>query len=133
MKNTTKGNIVRGVATVVSVGSPLAATISQFPIWVHDGSEATVSGCFLLLAFLCCIPFIRQIKEFMKSPSAPIMWAIFLVLFVALRNIINQMIMVCAVGLLANLIGMGLFKLGDHIKAKPDAEHNGSEDGRGGE
>ncbi len=131
MKNTTKGNIVRGVATVVSVGSPLAATISQFPIWVHDGSEATVSGCFLLLVFLCCIPFIRQIKAFMKSPSAPIMWTIFLVLFVALRNIIDQMVMVCAVGLLSNLVGMGLYKIGDNIKEKSEQEPDGYGDDGG--
>lgn len=122
MKNRTKGTIVRGVATTVSVGAPLAATISQFPIWVNESSEATVSGCFLVLAFLCCIPFIRQIREYMKSPSAPVMWAVFLVMFIILKNIISQMVIVCAVGLFANLIGTGLFKLGDHIKELPDKE-----------
>lgn len=129
MKNRTKGTIVRGVATAVSVGAPLAATISQFPIWVNDGSEATVSGCFVILAFLCCIPFIRQIKAFMKSPSAPVIWGVMLVLFIVLRNIISQMVMVCAVGLLANLVGMGLYKLGDHIKEKPEKEITDDEGG----
>lgn len=130
MKNKTKRAIVRGVATTVSVGAPFAATLSQFPIWVDKGSEATISGCFLILAFLCCIPFIRQIKAYMKSPSAPVVWAVFLVLFVCLRKIVDQMTMVCAVGLISNLIGMGLYKLGDHIGKKPDA--GDSEDGGDG-
>lgn len=120
MKNTTKGKICKITALTVDVAAPLAATISQFPIWVDKSSAATVSGLFLVFAFLSAIPFMKQIKAYLKSPSAWSMWCIFLVLFVALRNIIDQMLIVCLVGLIANACGEGLYKVGEIIEQKPD-------------
>lgn len=120
MKNTTKGKICKITALTVDVAAPLAATISQFPIWVDKSSAATISGLFLVFAFLSAIPFMKQIKAYLKSPSAWSMWCIILVLFVALRNIIDQMLIVCLVGLIANACGVGLHKAGEYIEKKPD-------------
>lgn len=120
MKNTTKGKIFKITALTVDVAAPLAATISQFPIWVDKNSAATISGLFLVFAFLSAIPFMKQIKAYLKSPSAWSMWCIILVLFVALRNIIDQMLIVCLVGLIANACGAGLHKAGEYIEKKPD-------------
>ncbi len=120
MKNTTKGKICKITALTVDVAAPLAATLSQFPIWVNKSSVATVSGLFLVFAFLSAIPFMKQIKAYLKSPSAWSMWCIFLVLFVTLRNIIDQMLIVCLVGLIANACGAGLHKVGEIIEQKPD-------------
>ena len=120
MKNTTKGKICKITALTVDVAAPLAATISQFPIWVDKSSAATISGLFLVFAFLSAIPFMKQIKAYLKSPSAWSMWCIILVLFVALRNIIDQMLIVCLVGLIANACGAGLHKAGEYIEKKPD-------------
>ena len=64
----------------------------------------------------------------MKSPSAPVVWAVFLILFVCLQKIIDQMVIVCGVGLVANLIGTGLYKFGDYIGKKPDKGNNGNAD-----
>ncbi len=120
MKNTTKGKICKISAVAIDVAAPLAATLSQFPIWVDKSSTATISGLFLVFAFLSAIPFMKQIKAYLKSPSAWSMWCIFLVLFVALRNIIDQMLVVCLVGLIANACGAGLHKVGEIIEKKPD-------------
>lgn len=120
MKNTTKGKVLKTTAVTIDVAAPLAATISQFPIWIERSSAATVSGMFLVLAFLSCIPFIRQIKEYMKSPSAVVMWLLFFVLFLALRNIIEQMVIVCFVGAVANGVGALLYKAGKVVEEKPD-------------
>lgn len=120
MKNTTKGKIIKYSALTVDVVAPLMATLSQFPIWVEKSSQATISGLFLVFAFLSCIPFLSQIKNWLKSPSAPIMWLVFFVIFKCLSNIIDQMSFICIVGAVANFGGAGLYKLGNSIENKPD-------------
>ncbi|MBR2507200.1 MAG: hypothetical protein IKB70_09970 [Bacilli bacterium] len=133
MKNITKGKVLKASAVTLDVAAPLIATITQFPIWVDKSSAATVSGLFLVFAFLSAIPFMKQIKAYLKSPSAWSMWCIFLVLFVALRNIIDQMLVVCFVGLISNACGEGLYKLGEIVQAKPDLDTTNKNDGNSGE
>lgn len=115
MKRTTKGKIFKISALVLDVGAPLAATVSQFPVWVDRSAGATVSGLFVLFALLSAIPFFKQIKAYFKSPSVWVMWCIILVALVALRAIIDEMIVICLIGAAANVIGAGLYKLGDHF------------------
>ena len=115
MKRTTKGKLFKISALVLDVGAPLAATVSQFPVWVDRSAGATVSGLFVLFALLSAIPFFKQIKAYFKSPSVWVMWCIILVALVALRAIIDEMIVICLIGAAANVIGAGLYKLGDHF------------------
>lgn len=115
MKRTTKGKIFKISALVLDVGAPLAATVSQFPVWVDRSAGATVSGLFVLFALLSAIPFFKQIKAYFKSPSVWVMWCIILVALVALRAIIDEMIVICLIGAAANVIGAGLYELGDHF------------------
>ena len=119
MANRTKGNILKAIAVTIDVSVPLAATLTQFPIWVEKSSEATMSGLFLIFAFLSCLPFIKQIKAYFRSPSVWVVWVVLLVLFVCLRNIIDEMVVVCFFGTVANVIGAGIYKLGNIIGNKP--------------
>ncbi len=118
MSNRTKGGILKATALMLDVGAPLAATMSQFPVWVEESSEATVSGLFLLFAMVTAIPLFRQIREFMKSPSMPIIWLVLFVGFWALRNIIDEMIMISLVGVVSNTVGAALYKGGCAIANK---------------
>lgn len=122
MKNRTKGNIIKGVAIGIDVLCPLAATLTQFPLWVEESAEATMSGCFLLLAAFCVLPLFKYVKAFMKSPSVPVLWWVVFILMIALSSIIDQMIVVCFVGGIANTVGAGLYKLGRHIGEKQDKD-----------
>lgn len=115
MTNATKGKLLHGTAIAIDVGVPLTATLTQFPVWVEQSSEATVSGLFLVMALLSCIPFIKQIKEFMKNPSAPILWSVLFVGLAALQNIIGEIVVVAFSGMVANLAGAGIYKLGDIV------------------
>ena len=124
MKNTTKGKIIKGAALTIDVVSPLIATICQFPVWVEKSSSATISGVFLVFAFLSCLPFLNQIKTWLKSPSVPVLWCVFLVLFTLLRNIIDQMWIICFVGVISNYAGSFIYKIGEGIGQKND-ENNG--------
>ena len=120
MKNATKGKIIKGAAIAVDVAVPLVATLTQFPVWVEKSSEATVSGLFLVFAVLAAIPLFKQIKEFMKSPSVWILWCVLFVVFVVLQNIIGEMVKICFAGMIANIIGAGIYKLGAYIGSKED-------------
>ena len=118
MSNNVKGNILKTIAIIIDVGAPLAATLTQFPIWVQRSSEATFSGLFLLFAFISCLPFIKYIKAYFRSPAVWVVWLVLFVFVFALSNIINEMEVVCFVGLVANCIGAVLYKIGRHISAK---------------
>ena len=118
MTNRTKGKILKVTAVTIDVSVPLAATITQFPFWVEKSSEATMSGLFLVFAFLSCLPFIKQIKAFFHSPSVWVVWVVFLVMLVCLRSIINEMIIVCFWGVLANMLGSVLYNIGKRTTDK---------------
>ena len=125
MKNATKGNIIKGAALTIDVVAPLVATISQFPVWIEKSSDATISGVFLVFAFLSCLPFLNQIKTWLKSPSVPVVWCVFLGLFTLLRNIIDQMWVICLVGVISNCLGSIVYKIGNTVAAKLDANNSG--------
>lgn len=120
MTNLTRGKIVNASSTLLCVGTPIAAACTQFPIWVQQSSEATVSGMVLLVLFIACIPFYKYIKNYMKSPSAAVVWTVLAVVLTLMQQIISQMLIVTYVATGANIVGTGMYKLGDYIKAKPD-------------
>lgn len=115
MSDKAKSRWLKALALTIDVSAPLIATLTQFPIWVKTSAEATVSGVFMLLAFLSCIPFLKHIKRFLQSPSIPIVWLIIFIMLTMLNNIIDQMIVVTFVGMISNAIGMCIYKLGDRI------------------
>ena len=118
MTNRTKGDILKTLAVAIDVSVPLAATLTQFPVWIEKSSEATVSGLFLVFALLSCLPFLKQIKAFLRSPAVWMIWVVLFALFVCLRNIIDEMITVCFFGTVANVIGAAIYKLGNIIGNK---------------
>ena len=117
-----KGRVLQGFALGVDVLPALIATLTQFPVWIDHSAEATVSGIVLLFAFLSCIPLMKQIKAFIKSPSVPIMWCVIYLGLVLLRNIIDQMIVVCFVGLISNAVGTLIYKYGTSLVNKEKEE-----------
>jgi uncharacterized protein involved in cysteine biosynthesis len=117
-----KGKIIRYWALGFMVAAPMAAAAVQFPIFVERGSTQTVSAMFVMLAAISAIPFFKQIKAYAKSPASWAVWLAVLVVFIALRSIIEQMIAVAFVGLAANIGGMALYKLGERVEAKGSGE-----------
>ena len=118
MTNAKKGWLLKKLALAIDVGIPMLVTCSQFPIWVDRSSEATVSGLFLLFALISCVPFIRRIKEFLKSPSAPIVWGLLFLFVFAMRAIIDEALIVTFFGTAANLLGALVHKLGCIIEKR---------------
>lgn len=122
MRNSTKGSICKGTAVFIDVAAPLAAVVTQFPIWVQKSAEATVSGLFLILALICSIPLLKHIKAFIRSPSIPIVWCILFVVFLVMKSIIDEMLIVCFVGVISNAMGAFVYKFGKHLQEKDAKE-----------
>ncbi len=112
MTNKVKSRIFKASGIALDVIPPFIATLTQFPIWVEKSSGATVSGLFLVIAFLCILPFWKKVCAYLKSPDIVVVWLIILVMLLGLRAIIDEMLIVCFVGVLSNCIGMGLYKIG---------------------
>jgi predicted MFS family arabinose efflux permease len=127
MTSATKGKILCGLALAIDVGVPLAATLSQFHVWVDRSADAAVAGVFLsglsiALILVCFIPAFRQIKEYLKSPSAPFLWTVLFVLFAILESIASEIKIICFFGMLANLLGASLYKIGKNMEEKEKTE-----------
>lgn len=108
-----KGTLIKYAALGLDVGAPFIATASQFPAMVERSAGSTMSGLFVMFALLSAIPLLKQFGEKLKTPSVPIMWAIFLAAMLALRAIIDEMVIVAAVGAASNALGGVLYKLGE--------------------
>ncbi len=120
MSNRAKGNVICALALFIDVGAPLVATTLHFPIWVERSAEATLSGLFLFLALISIVPLIKVIGRALRSPAAWMIWTLLFCVFAGLRVIINEMVVISLVGMIANIIGAVLHKIGALIAKKED-------------
>ena len=118
MNNVTLGRTIKIFAVAIDILAPLIATLTQFPIWINKSSEAAVSGVFLLLIILSCLPFLKVLKEYFKSPAVWVVWIIMFLLTNLLSSIISEMVIVCFVGMIANCVGAVLYRIGKSIAEK---------------
>ena len=115
-----KRKLLKGAALCIDVGAPLIATATQFPLWVERSAGATVSGLFVFFIILSAIPLAKRFRRFLRSPSTPILWGIIFGCLTALHMIIEEMLVISFVGLVANVIGWGLFKLAGEEKDREE-------------
>lgn len=93
-----------------SVGAPLFATLSCFPLWRQRGAEAMLAGTTLLLLALCLLPFFKALRSYLRSPSVWSIWLFLLLFFAAVQSIATEMSMICLFGLIGNLCGALCFR-----------------------
>lgn len=116
MSSRAKYIILSCIAFLISVAPPLVATVLQFPLWIEQSSEATVSGIAVILIFFSCLPFYKAIINYFKSPSAPVVWICICVFMYIMKSIAEEMFIVSCVGAVSNLIGMVCFRWRDKFK-----------------
>ena len=118
-----KRKILKVCAMCISVGAPLIATLTQFPLWIERSSEATISGIFVLFAILSAIPLFKYFNKLLKSPTSPLFWGLVVCSLYALRNIVDEMLVISMAGLISNCIGWIMFKIAG-MKSKEKAEES---------
>ncbi len=101
----------RLIGLILSVLPVLICVITYFPIWNERGSRAIISGFALLLIILSVLPFLRVIREYLKSPSAYVIWLFVFLFFLAVSEIADEMTVIAFVGFVGNLLGSVFFAL----------------------
>lgn len=109
MSDKNKYTVFTALALAVSILPPLVATGMQFPVWIEQSAEATVSGSVVFLAILCFVPLYKKILTVLKSPSAPIMWMIFTLVMAVLQSIAREMFIIGVIGTISNFAGWAIF------------------------
>ena len=120
MRNSTKGSLMKNSAIAMAVGCPIGAALTQFPVWVDESAEATVSGLFLIVALLSSVPIFRLMRDRLKSPFMPVIWIAITAALVALRAIIDDLILIGVIASISNTAGWVLYKGGCFVEKKED-------------
>ena len=120
MTRQTKGNLLKYAGLGLDVGAPLVATLTQFPVMIERSAGATVSGLFVMFALLSGIPLVKHFGKSIKTPSMPVALSICFIALLALRSIIDEVIIVCAVGAISNFAGAFLYKKGESVAGKEE-------------
>ena len=94
--------------SVIPVG---VSIFSFFPIWIAREDASILSGISLVLLLLALVPFLKHLKEVLRSASAPLMWFIIFITFMLLSRIADEITVISFVGFVGNLIGSVFFKL----------------------
>ena len=118
MEKSTKCKLIKAAALGIDVGVPFVATVSYFPVWIDRGANATVSGLSVLLVLICVVPFLRKLGSVFKSPSMPMVWTVLFVIFLALESIVHEIKAICLLGMIANYVGAGMYKIADKMMAE---------------
>ena len=105
-----KKTVLNLVGVAVSTLPVAVCILLYFPLWRERGVIPTLSGFTLLLLVLAAVPLINVIKKALKTPSAPLMWFLIFIAFLALSSIADEMTVVAFVGFISNLIGAIFFR-----------------------
>ena len=97
------------IGWTVCVVPPLAAILLCFPVWIDSGGGKTLSGVALLLSILTLLPFIKQVRNYLRSPSVFVIWIVICFVLTVLRSIINEVLLVSYIALISNSIGALIF------------------------
>jgi hypothetical protein len=113
MQNNGKRFLLTAVGMALCVIPPFVTTLCQFPMWVSTSAKCTVSGLFLVLAFICIIPVFKALKKHFDSPAIPVVWLVVAVFAYAVKAIIDQVFLIAAIGAVSSCVGVVVFKLRD--------------------
>ena len=99
---------------------PAICTLTYFPLWKEAGGGAVIAGGCALLLVLCAIPLYKLLHTALRTSASYIIWLIIFFTFFALSRIADQMTVISFAGLVGNLVGAILFKLGGQRNEKHD-------------
>lgn len=114
MTNRVKYLVLNILALALCIAPPAITALYYFPLWTD--ATARVSGLAVLILIVCAIPFWRVLRDTFKNPSVKTIWFVGLLTFWLIRPIVDEMIVICAVGCIANWIGGLIFKWRDKYK-----------------
>ena len=97
---------------------PAICTLAYFPLWKEAGGGAVIAGGCALILVLCAMPLYKLLHSALRSSASYIIWLVAFLTFFALSRIADQMTVISFAGLVGNLVGAILFKLGGQRNEK---------------
>lgn len=109
--------LIKILALCVCIIPPTIATLNLFPLIVNSG-EKQVSAIGALLLIICAVPFWKQVKHFLSSPSAWKVWTVVLVLSAVCRAVMDELFVISTIGLISGLVGAFIFAIEKSYRRK---------------
>lgn len=106
------------IGAMLCIAPPAVTTLCYFPLWVEKSATTTVSGLSMILILVSIVPLFKLVKDHLKSPSAPILWACVCVFAMMFRTIIDQVVVIAFVGTISSIAGFFIFKARDRMVEK---------------
>jgi hypothetical protein len=107
------------LAYLFCIGAPIITTLAYFPLWVETSAESTFAGGTLLLLLFCTVPLFNAIKKAVKKSPVRWIWLLWAILFgilYLLQSIIEELIIVSAVGAIGGAVSIIFFALARRYK-----------------
>ena len=95
---------------------PIICTLSYFPLWINGGGEEIFSGGAALLIILAALPFYKFLRKKLESAASYIVWLFIFLFCFLMARIIDQVTVISFVGLVSNLVGAVLLKIGEKVE-----------------
>ena len=111
---TWKRNLLKGFSLFLCTVPAFLATLHYFPIWYRvNAFDIVVPGVAVLCFCVCSIPLLRWIGRALKSPAVWMVWLALAVLLYLVESIISQLIIICSIGAVGNLLGAVLWNVAE--------------------
>lgn len=117
MSKRTKAMLLHALGLLICIVPPALAVLEYFPI-LSETPEKQISTFGALMLALCCVPFWRTVKAFLRSPSAWKVWLVILLASYLLNAIVSEMIVISAIGLVSGIVGCAVFRLERWYRAR---------------
>lgn len=101
---------------------PAVAVLEHFPVWLSKDERSAFSALGLCLLFLCCLPFWKALKAWLRTPSVWRMWLFLFLLLWLGRPLAEGLIAVSFSGAVGSIAGAFLLKAGRAEAERAKAE-----------
>ena len=104
--------LLRILGLVLCILPPTLTDLEYFPLWLGDGKQA-LNALALLLLLLCVLPFWRQIKRLLASPSIWSVWFLLWLFLILFAPLMDGLIAIAFMGFLGGIPGAVFLRLAD--------------------
>ena len=108
MSKRTKALLLRILGLAVCIVPPSLSALEYFPI-VKGSAGKSLSTVGIIALVICAIPLWKNIKAFLRSPSAWKFWLVALILCSMCRAVVDEIFVISAIGLPSGLLGALIF------------------------
>lgn len=127
MKRKTAAKLIYVLGMVAAIGAPAISFLCKFPVLKENNYDQAVSWFAILILSLCCMPFIKKIREYFKSPDSTVMWLVIFIIVALVEPIVANIKLVAFCGLLGNIFARVMFFASQKIEEKESLSDGKSE------